>query len=70
MRAHNRWTYTAASFVKKEKRTTRYLKTPPYGHPAMISSIRIVGLFVDRDDDREDEAIIFAREGLDAVRVA
>jgi hypothetical protein len=36
----------------------------------VISSIRIVGHLVDRDGDREDESIVLARGGLDAVCVA
>ena len=40
------------------------------GRPSMVSSVRVVGHLVDRDGDREDEAVVLARGGLDAVGVA
>ena len=43
---------------------------PSDSRPSVVSSICIVGHLVDRNGDREDETVIFARDGLDAVGVA
>jgi hypothetical protein len=37
---------------------------------SVVSSVRVVGHLVDRDCNREDEAVILARGSLDAVCVA
>ena len=48
----------------------RCLGRPLDGRPSVVSSIRVLGHLVNRDRDREDEAIVFARGDFDAVCVA
>ena len=54
----------------RRPRQCHHIVWPSDGRPSLVSLVRVVGHLVDRDSDREDEAIVLARGGLDTVGVA